>query len=94
MQGQFTGEGWRDRVALIAAASLLGSALAFGGGSRGAGDLVVHLVALPALVLATVCQRFTFAPDPAFRLELNPGITLRPRAGVSVVVRADPGFTR
>jgi cytochrome P450 len=41
-----------------------------------------------ALVLATLCQRFTFAPDPTFRLELNPGITLRPRAGVRVIVNA------
>ena len=40
-----------------------------------------------ALVLATVCQRFRFAPDPTFRLELHPGITLRPKAGVRVVVR-------
>ena len=44
-----------------------------------------------ALVLAVVCQRFTFAPDPTFRLELHPGITLRPRAGVRLVVRrAEP----
>ena len=40
-----------------------------------------------ALVLATICQRFEFAPDPTFRLELNPGITLRPRAGVWLSVR-------
>jgi cytochrome P450 len=43
-----------------------------------------------ALVLATVCARFTFAADPTFRLELNPGITLRPKAGVRVrVARSD-----
>ena len=41
-----------------------------------------------ALVLATVCARFTFAPDPSFTLGLNPGITLRPRAGVRVVVQS------
>jgi cytochrome P450 len=40
-----------------------------------------------ALVLATLCQRFHFAPDPTFRLELHPGITLRPRAGVRLIVR-------
>ena len=37
-----------------------------------------------ALVLATLCRRFDFAPDPTFKLELHPGITLRPRAGVRV----------
>jgi cytochrome P450 len=39
-----------------------------------------------ALVLATLCQRFRFTPEPSFSLELNPGITLRPKAGVSVEV--------
>jgi len=43
-----------------------------------------------ALVLATLCQRFHFAPDPAFRLELHPGITLRPRAGVRLIVQRRP----
>jgi len=43
-----------------------------------------------ALVLATLCQRFHFAPDPAFRLELHPGITLRPRAGVRLIVQPRP----
>jgi cytochrome P450 len=42
-----------------------------------------------ALVLATMCARFTFAPDPTFELELNPGITLRPRAGVKLIVTTD-----
>jgi cytochrome P450 len=47
-----------------------------------------------ALVLAAVCQRFEFAPDPTFRLELHPGITLRPRAGVRLVVRTvAPGLS-
>ncbi|RYZ75096.1 MAG: O-antigen ligase domain-containing protein [Lysobacteraceae bacterium] len=41
-----------DLVALWAAALLLVAALVFGGGSRGAGDLVVQLCALPALGLA------------------------------------------
>ena len=40
-----------------------------------------------ALVLAAVCRRFSFAPDPTFNLELHPGITLRPRAGVRLMVR-------
>jgi cytochrome P450 len=40
-----------------------------------------------ALVLATICREFSFEPDPTFRLELNPGITLRPQAGVRVKVR-------
>jgi cytochrome P450 len=43
-----------------------------------------------ALVLATLCQRFRFAPDPTFRLELHPGITLRPRAGVRLIVQPRP----
>jgi cytochrome P450 len=45
-----------------------------------------------ALVLAALCQRFELVPDPSFRLELHPGITLRPRAGVRLIVRAvEPG---
>ena len=44
-----------------------------------------------ALVLASVCRRFSFEPDPTFRLELHPGITLRPRAGVRVVVHRRSG---
>ena len=40
-----------DVVAEVTAGLLLVVAMVFGGGSRGAGDLVVHLVALPALVL-------------------------------------------
>ena len=42
------------------------------------------------LVLAVLCRRFAFAPDPTFRLELDPGITLRPRAGVRVRVERSP----
>ena len=38
------------------------------------------------LILATICQRFSFSPDPAFRLELWPGITLRPRRGLPLRV--------
>ena len=40
------------------------------------------------LVLATICQRFTFAPDPTYRLELWPNITLRPKMGVRLRVEA------
>lgn len=43
-----------DRVAEGVALALLAAAFAFGGGSRGAGDLVVHLLALAALPLAMV----------------------------------------
>ena len=48
-------------VAEIVAGGLLVVAMIFGGGSRGAGDLVVHLVALPALVLGIVRWRHTDA---------------------------------
>jgi cytochrome P450 len=41
-----------------------------------------------AVVLATLCQRFAFAPDPTFKLELWPSITLRPRNGVRLTVTA------
>ena len=39
------------------------------------------------LVLATICQRFTFAPDPTYRLELRPTLTLRPRENVRLLLR-------
>jgi cytochrome P450 len=38
------------------------------------------------LVLATLCQHFQFAPDAAFKLELWPSITLRPRSGVRLLL--------
>jgi cytochrome P450 len=41
------------------------------------------------LVLATICQRFTFAPDPSYRLELRPTLTLRPRENVRLITRTD-----
>lgn len=44
-------------IAFGAAALLLVAALVFGGGSRGTGDFLVHLVALPALVLALLRWR-------------------------------------
>jgi cytochrome P450 len=39
------------------------------------------------LSLSDICRRFSFAPDPTFRLELWPSITLRPRDGVRLLVR-------
>jgi O-antigen ligase len=45
------------RVTLAAAAVLLAGALVFGGGSRGAGDFVVHLLAAPALAIAILQWR-------------------------------------
>ncbi len=39
------------------------------------------------LVLATLCQRYRFAPDPDFALKLWPSITLRPQNGVRLIVR-------
>lgn len=40
------------------------------------------------LGLAAICQQFRFAPDPAHSLELWPGITLRPRHGLRLIVSA------
>ncbi|MDR7135859.1 O-antigen ligase [Lysobacter niastensis] len=47
----------RDFLAEAAAGLLLVAALLFGGGSRGLGDLVVHLCALPAALLALLRWR-------------------------------------
>jgi len=58
----------------------------FGGGPRfciGQAFAVTEAI----LVLATICQRFSFAPAPGFKLELWPSITLRPRNGVRLVVK-------
>ena len=44
-------------IAEVTAASLLVAAMVFGGGSRGAGDVVVQLVAVPALCLAVLRWR-------------------------------------
>lgn len=38
------------------------------------------------LVLATLCRRFFFAPDPTYRLELRPTLTLRPLENVRLVL--------
>lgn len=54
-----------DAIAEVAAALLLVTALLFGGGSRGWGDLVVHLAAVPALALALLRWR----PADATRLQ-------------------------
>ena len=53
-------EGTPGMAAEIAAALLLTAALLAGGGSRGVGDAVVHLAALPALLLAVM--RWQWAP--------------------------------
>lgn len=57
-------KGTPDTAAEIAAALLLSAALLAGGGSRGVGDAVVHLAALPALLLAIVRWRWTSASRP------------------------------
>jgi len=46
-----------ERLAEVAAGALVAAALVFGGGSRGTGDLVVHLVALFALALGVMRWR-------------------------------------
>jgi O-antigen ligase len=53
-------KGTPDTAAEIAAALLLTAALLAGGGSRGVGDAIVHLAALPAMLLAIV--RWRWAP--------------------------------
>jgi cytochrome P450 len=58
----------------------------FGGGPRfciGQSFAMAEAV----LTLAAVCRRFWFAPDPSFKLELWPSITLRPRDGLRLLVR-------
>lgn len=52
--GVRTGVSNQDRWAEVAAGTLLLAALLFGGGSRGLGDLAVHLAALPAAALAVL----------------------------------------
>ena len=46
------------------------------------------------LVLATVMQRYELALAPGFTLELFPSVTLRPKHGVSMVVRERLASTR
>lgn len=58
----------------------------FGGGPRFCVGQSFAL-AEAALVLATLCRRFRFQADPTYALELDPGITLRPKDGVRVIVR-------
>src|SRR5690349_10949770 len=57
MYGGRSGGIGHGRVTLAAAALLLGAALVLGGGSRGAGDLVVHLLAVPVLAIAILQWR-------------------------------------
>ena len=53
----------------------------FGGGPRFCiGQAFATTEAI--LTLSALCRRFSFSPDPTFRLELWPSITLRPRDGV------------
>lgn len=52
MLGTGRAGGRPDAIAEVAAGLLLAGAMVFGGGSRGAGDAVVHLLAIPALWLA------------------------------------------
>jgi cytochrome P450 len=65
----------------------------FGGGPRNCIGQA-FAIAEAMLVLATICQRHAFAPDPTFKLELWPTITLRPKAGVRLQVRARGEHTR
>ncbi len=43
------------------------------------------------LTLSAICRRFSFSPDPTFRLELWPSITLRPRRRPAGGAGADAG---
>jgi cytochrome P450 len=61
----------------------------FGGGPRACiGQTFAMTESM--LVLATLCRHRSFAPDPSYRLELRPTLTLRPRDNVRMVVRAAP----
>lgn len=57
MHGRKSGGIGRGRVPFAAGVLLLAMALMFGGGSRGAGDLVVHLLAAPAIAIAIIHWR-------------------------------------
>lgn len=70
----------------------------FGGGPRaciGQGFAMTEAM----LVIATLCRSFSFAPDPGYRLELRPTLTLRPKEHVRLTIRkrsaqlSDPGCT-
>lgn len=70
----------------------------FGGGPRaciGQGFAMTEAM----LVLATLCRRFSFSPDPGYRLELRPTLTLRPKENVRLTIRkraehpSNPGCT-
>jgi cytochrome P450 len=59
----------------------------FGGGPRFCVGQSFAL-AEAVLILAAICQQFSFAPAPGFKLELWPSITLRPRGAVPLRVTA------
>lgn len=57
----------------------------FGGGPRACiGQTFAMNEAM--LVLATLCRGFSFAPDPTYRLELRPTLTLRPKENVRLMI--------
>lgn len=56
--------GTPEVIAEVAAACLLVGAMVFGGGSRGAGDVVVQLLAIPVLCLAVLRWRHADANRP------------------------------
>jgi cytochrome P450 len=45
-----------------------------------------------AVILAALCQRFTFNLEPGFQVELRAGLTLQPRRGVRIVIQRRAGF--
>lgn len=59
----------QDRIAEVLAGLLLAGALLAGGGSRGAGDLLVHLLAPPALVLGS--WRWYARPRPLLQRAIS-----------------------
>lgn len=59
----------------------------FGGGPRVCIGQAFAM-AEATLMLAMICQRLKFAPDPTFQLTLWPSITLRPRCGLRLAVQS------
>jgi cytochrome P450 len=58
----------------------------FGGGPRSCIGSWLASVEMQ-LVVAMVAQRYELAPVPGFRVAVEPGLTLRPRPGVPVILR-------